>query len=66
MTYPTFDTWFLIGSKFTDMVHDGKLDWNRVELVGRAIFVLINAIAGRRPETRSLRPPALSCHGMFT
>ncbi len=20
--YPTFDTWFLIGSKFTDMIHD--------------------------------------------
>lgn len=32
--YPTFDTWFLIGSKFTDMVHDHKLDWDRVENMG--------------------------------
>lgn len=32
--YPTFDTWFLIGSKFTDMAHDKKLDWSRVENMG--------------------------------
>lgn len=32
--YPTFDTWFLLGSKFTDMEHDGKLDRSRVEDLG--------------------------------
>lgn len=32
--YPTFDTWFLIGSKFTDMIHDKKLDFQRMENLG--------------------------------
>lgn len=32
--YPTFDTWFLIGSKFTDMIHEGKLAPERMEDLG--------------------------------
>ncbi|MGI6205188.1 MAG: tyramine oxidase subunit B [Anaerovoracaceae bacterium] len=32
--YPTFDTWFLIGSKFTDMIHEGKLTEDRMEDLG--------------------------------
>lgn len=32
--YPTFDTWFLIGSKFTDMIHEGKLEKERMEDLG--------------------------------
>ena len=32
--YPTFDTWFLIGRKFTDMIHDKKLDFKRMENLG--------------------------------
>lgn len=32
--YPTFDTWFLIGSKFTDMIHEGKLTADRMEDMG--------------------------------
>ncbi|MGI6590876.1 MAG: tyramine oxidase subunit B [Eggerthellaceae bacterium] len=32
--YPTFDTWFLIGSKFTDMIHDGELTRDRIENIG--------------------------------
>ncbi len=32
--YPTFDTWFLIGSKFTDMIHEGKLEKSRMEDMG--------------------------------
>lgn len=32
--YPTFDTWFLIGSKFTDMIHDRKLACKRMENLG--------------------------------
>lgn len=32
--YPTFDTWFLIGSKFTDMIHEGKLAKERMEDMG--------------------------------
>lgn len=32
--YPTFDKMFLLGDKFTDMAHDGKLDWNSVVNIG--------------------------------
>ncbi len=32
--YPTFDTWFLIGSKFTDMIHEKKLEKSRMENIG--------------------------------
>lgn len=32
--YPSFDTWFLIGSKFTDMIYEGKLAPERMEDLG--------------------------------
>lgn len=44
--YPTFDTWFLIGSKFTDMIHENKLEKNRMENIG----AILN---GKRPGRES-------------
>ena len=32
--YPTFEKWFIFGSKFTDMIHEGKLDESRMEDIG--------------------------------
>ena len=32
--YPTFDKMFLLGDKFTDLAHDGKLDWDTVVNIG--------------------------------
>ena len=32
--YPTFDTWFLMGSKWTDMIHDGELTRDRIVNIG--------------------------------
>ena len=32
--YPTFDKMFLLGDKFTDLAHDGKLDWDKVVNIG--------------------------------
>ena len=32
--YPTFDKMFLLGDKFTDLAHDGKLDWGIVQNIG--------------------------------
>lgn len=44
--YPTFDKMFLLGDKFTDLAHDGKLDWGTV--------VNIGAIAnGKHPGRKS-------------
>ena len=31
--YPTFDKMFLLGDKFTDLDHDGKLDWGVVQII---------------------------------
>lgn len=45
--YPTFDTWFLIGSKFTDMIHEGKLKKDRVEDLGK---ILNGKIPGRTSD----------------
>ena len=45
--YPTFDTWFLIGSKFTDMIHDGKLEWSRIEDLGA---ILNGKLPGRESD----------------
>lgn len=44
--YPTFDTWFLIGSKFTDMIHDGELTRDRIENIGAVV-------AGKAPGRAS-------------
>lgn len=44
--YPTFDTWFLIGSKFTDMIHDGELTRDRIENIGAIV-------AGKAPGRAS-------------
>ncbi len=32
--YPTFEKWFIFGSKFTDMIHEGKLEKSRMEDIG--------------------------------
>lgn len=32
--YPTFEKWFIFGSKFTDMIHEGKLEYSRMEDIG--------------------------------
>lgn len=32
--YPTFDMVYILGSKFMDFIHDGKLDKNRIEDIG--------------------------------
>lgn len=45
--YPTFDTWFLIGSKFTDMIHEGKLEPERMEDLGA---ILNGKIPGRESD----------------
>ncbi|MGN0240823.1 MAG: tyramine oxidase subunit B [Candidatus Weimeria sp.] len=45
--YPTFDTWFLIGSKFTDMIHEGKLERSRMEDMGA---ILNGKTAGRKSD----------------
>lgn len=45
--YPTFDTWFLIGSKFTDMIHDGKLTKDRMEDLGG---ILRGRLPGRESD----------------
>lgn len=35
--YPTFGTVNIVGSKFTDLVHDGKLDWDNVDNIGDVV-----------------------------
>ncbi|MDY6356064.1 MAG: tyramine oxidase subunit B [Catonella sp.] len=45
--YPTFDTWFLIGSKFTDMIHEGKLERERMEDIGG---ILNGRLPGRESD----------------
>lgn len=45
--YPTFDTWFLIGSKFTDMIHDGQLERARMEDMGA---ILNGSAPGRKSD----------------
>lgn len=45
--YPTFDTWFLIGSKFTDMIHEGKLEAERMEDLGG---ILNGRLPGRESD----------------
>lgn len=45
--YPTFDTWFLIGSKFTDMIHEGKLTKDRMEDMGA---ILNGKVPGRESD----------------
>lgn len=45
--YPTFDTWFLIGSKFTDMIHDGELTRDRVHDIGA---ILNGKLPGRESD----------------
>lgn len=45
--YPTFDTWFLIGSKFTDMIHEGKLAPERMEDLGA---ILNGKVPGRASD----------------
>lgn len=45
--YPTFDTWFLIGSKFTDMIYEGKLEKSRMEDMGA---ILNGKIPGRADD----------------
>lgn len=45
--YPTFDTWFLIGSKFTDMIHEGKLEPERMEDLGG---ILNGRLPGRESD----------------
>ena len=45
--YPTFDTWFLIGSKFTDMIHEGKLTEDRMEDLGG---ILRGRLPGRESD----------------
>lgn len=45
--YPTFDTWFLIGSKFTDMIHEKKLEKSRMENIGA---ILNGKLPGRTSD----------------
>ena len=45
--YPTFDTWFLIGSKFTDMEHEGKLTRDRIHDLGA---ILNGKLPGRESD----------------
>lgn len=45
--YPTFETWFLIGSKFTDMIYEGKLEASRMEDLGA---ILNGKIPGRADD----------------
>lgn len=45
--YPTFDTWFLIGSKFTDMIHEKKLEKSRMENIGA---ILNGKLPGRASD----------------
>lgn len=47
--YPTFDTWFLIGSKFTDMIHEGKLTEDRMEDLGG---ILRGRLPGRESDNQ--------------
>ena len=44
--YPTFEKWFIFGSKFTDMIHEGKLDESRMEDIG-------GILSGRLPGRES-------------
>ena len=45
--YPTFEKWFIFGSKFTDMIHDGKLTKDRMEDIGA---IASGAIPGRADD----------------
>ena len=45
--YPTFDTMFLLGCKYLDMVHEGKLDKSRIEDLGG---IVSGAIPGRKDD----------------
>lgn len=45
--YPTFDTWFLIGSKFTDMIHENRLEKSRMENIGA---ILNGKLPGRESD----------------
>lgn len=44
--YPTFGPVNIVGSKFTDMVHDGKLDWDKVDNIG-------DVVSGNKPGRTS-------------
>lgn len=45
--YPTFEKWFIFGSKFTDMIHEGKLDESRMEDIGG---ILRGRLPGRESD----------------
>lgn len=45
--YPTFEKWFIFGSKFTDMIHEGKLDKSRMEDIGG---ILSGRLSGRESD----------------
>lgn len=45
--YPTFEKWFIFGSKFTDMIHEGKLEKSRMEDIGA---ILNGKIPGRESD----------------
>lgn len=45
--YPTFEKWFIFGSKFTDMIHEGKLEKSRMEDIGA---ILNGKVPGRESD----------------
>ncbi|MCI5911832.1 MAG: tyramine oxidase subunit B [Oscillospiraceae bacterium] len=45
--YPTFDKMFLLGDKFTDLAHDGKLDWDSVVNIGA---IAAGKVPGRKSD----------------
>lgn len=45
--YPTFEKWFIFGSKFTDLIHEGKMEEHRMEDIGA---ILNGKIKGRESE----------------
>ena len=47
--YPTFEKWFIFGSKFTDMIHDGKLSKERMEDIGA---IASGIIPGRTSDSQ--------------
>lgn len=47
--YPTFDKMFLLGDKFTDLAHDGKLDWDSVVNIGA---IAAGKVPGRKSDNQ--------------
>ena len=45
--YPTFDKMFLLGDKFTDLAHDGKLDWGIVQNI---VAIANGKVPGRESD----------------